>query len=210
MIDDRSGDHNGPVLFKVHGPLMFSKVFRGAEGAVCIYSLLLRYPGHDTGVRCRRVPYRNYRECVFHPCSPPQRAGMAPAWRRGLSLEAVAGRSPLHLAVMRPDDSLTLPSSTDVDSEDDAGCTALHYAAEAGNTWAVGLLLARGASANAADEHGSTPLAQAVLHVGAAEQLLAAAADPLAEDGYGRAPLGYAAQVVSAPVSVAIASAWPR
>ena len=148
---------------------------------------------------------------------------MAPAWRHGRSQEAVAGRSPLHLAVMRPDDSLTLPSSTDVDSEDDAGCTALHYAAEAGNDWAVGVLLARGASANAADEHGSTPLAQAVLHVGAAEQLLAAAADPLAEDGYGRAPLGYAAaedgygraplgyaaQVVSALVSVAIASAWP-
>ena len=113
---------------------------------------------------------------------------------------------------MRPDDSLTLPSSPDVDSEDDAGCTALHYAAEAGNDRAVGVLLARGASANAADEHGSTPLAQAVLHrhVGAAEQLLAAAADPLAEDGYGRAPLGYAAQVVSALVSVAIASAWPR
>ena len=137
---------------------------------------------------------------------------MAPAWRHGRSQEAVDGRSPLHLAAMRPDDSLTLPSSTDVDSEDDAGCTALHYAAEAGNDRAVGVLLARGASANAADEHGSTPLAQAVLHrhVGAAEQLLAAAADPLAEDGYGRAPLGYAAQVVSALVSVAIASAWPR
>ena len=192
---------------------MFSKVFRGAESAVCIYSLLLRYPGHDAGVPCRRVPSSRNHPRVFHPCrSPPQRARMAPAWRHGPSLEAVAGRSPLHLAVMRPDDSLTLPSSTDVDSEDDAGCTALHYAAEAGNTWAVGLLLARGASANAADEHGSTPLAQAVLHrhVGAAEQLLAAAADPLAEDGYGRAPLGYAAQVVSAPVSVAIASAWPR
>ena len=155
----------------------------------------------------------------FNPASSPPparaRAGMAPSWRRGQSLEAVAGRSPLHLAVMRPDDSRTLPPSTDVDSEDDAGCTALHYAAETGNNWAVGLLLARGASANAADEHGSTPLAQAVLHrhVGAAEQLLAAAADPLAEDGYGRAPLGYAAQVVSAAtasvatVSVAIASA---
>ncbi len=149
----------------------------------------------------------------FHPCRRHLSApGMAPAWRHGRSQEAVDGRSPLHLAVMRPDDSLTLPSSNDVDSEDDAGCTALHYAAEAGNDWAVGVLLARGASANAADEHGSTPLAQAVLHrhVGAAEQLLAAAADPLAEDGYGRAPLGYAAQVVSALVSVAIASAWPR
>ena len=30
------------MLFKVHGPLMFSKVFRGAEIAVCIYSLLSR------------------------------------------------------------------------------------------------------------------------------------------------------------------------
>ena len=155
----------------------------------------------------------------FQPCRRHLSArAMAPAWRRGHSQEVVAGRSALHLAVMRPDDSRTLPSSTDVDSEDDAGCTALHYAAEAGNDWAVGVLLARGASANAADEHGSTPLAQAVLHrhVGAAEQLLAAAADPLAEDGYGRAPLGYAAQVVSAAtaslaiVSVAIASAWPR
>ena len=148
----------------------------------------------------------------FSPLPSPTERAMAPAWRHGRLQEAVDGRSPLHLAVMRPDDSLTLPSSTDVDSEDDAGCTALHYAAEAGNDRAVGVLLARGASANAADEHGSTPLAQAVLHrhVGAAEQLLAAAADPLAEDGYGRAPLGYAAQVVSALVSVAIASAWPR
>ena len=133
---------------------------------------------------------------------------MAPAWRRGRSQEAVTGRSTLHYAVMHVDDaSCPLPSSADVDSEDDAGCTALHYAAEAGNERAVGLLLARGASANAVDEHGSTPLAQAVLHrhAGAAEQLLAAAANPLAEDGYGRAPLGYAAQVVSvAVVSVAI------
>ena len=133
---------------------------------------------------------------------------MAPAWRRGRSQEAVAGRSTLHLSVMRvDDDSRPLLSSADVDSEDDAGCTALHYAAEAGNERAVGLLLARGASANAVDEHGSTPLAQAVLHrhAGAAEQLLAAAANPLAEDGYGRAPLGYAAQVVSvALVSAAL------
>ena len=111
---------------------------------------------------------------------------MAPAWRHGRLQEAVDGRSPLHLAVMRPDDSLTLPSSTDVDSEDDAGCTALHYAAEAGNDRAVGVLLARGASANAADEHGSTPLAQAVLHrhVGAAEQLLDRANRMLARSDY--------------------------
>ena len=125
---------------------------------------------------------------------------MAPAWRRGRSQEAVAGRNTLHLTVMCVDDGgRPLPSSTDamdVDSEDDAGCTALHYAAEVGNAWAVGLLLARGATVNAIDEHGSTPLAQAVLHrhAGVAERLLASAADPLVEDGYGRAPLGYAAQ----------------
>jgi len=136
---------------------------------------------------------------------------MAPAWRRGRAQEAVSGRSSLHLAAMLVEGGRpllqVLPSSADVDSEDDAGCTALHYAAEAGNERAVGLLLSRGASANAVDEHGSTPLAQAVLHrhAGAAEQLLAAAANPLAEDGYGRAPLGYAAQVVSvALVSAAL------
>ena len=97
---------------------------------------------------------------------------MAPAWRRGRAQEAVSGRSSLHLAAMLVEGGRpllqVLPSSADVDSEDDAGCTALHYAAEAGNEWAVELLLARGASVNAVDEHGSTPLAQVALHVAVA------------------------------------------
>jgi uncharacterized protein len=71
------------------------------------------------------------------------------------------------------------------------GVTVLAYAAAAGHTGTVGVLLAAGAPLDARDAQGRTPLYLAVVrgHEAVARQLLAAGANPDLPDQEGTAPL---------------------
>jgi ATP-dependent RNA helicase DDX3X len=77
-----------------------------------------------------------------------------------------------------------------------ASWTLLHAAAYAGHTKDVQLLLARGASVDARDKKGETPLLKAVSrgHEGTARMLLSAGADPAAAAASGSTPLDAATE----------------
>ena len=74
-----------------------------------------------------------------------------------------------------------LTTGTEADLTDFFGRTALHYAAGAGHSPVVRVLLVAGAKADARDRSGVTPLHDAVLgsHAETVALLLAAGVDPL-------------------------------
>uniref|UniRef100_A0A1B6J7T6 Uncharacterized protein n=2 Tax=Homalodisca TaxID=139475 RepID=A0A1B6J7T6_9HEMI len=82
-----------------------------------------------------------------------------------------------------------LSKGTCVDTRDNAGYTALHYAVRKGNINMCKLLLSAGASVNAVTKAGqATPLHRAAMagHVDIVMTLLKSGADPLAKDAEGR------------------------
>jgi ankyrin repeat protein len=56
-----------------------------------------------------------------------------------------------------------LDSGVAVDSSDEHGCTALHFAADRDQTAALRMLAGAGADVNAADDEGQTPLHYAAI-----------------------------------------------
>ena len=85
----------------------------------------------------------------------------------------------------------------DINATDDAGATALIYAARAGYVGVIKQLLAHGASATKEGYGGLAPLHHALIHLRepACHALLEAGADPNQADSGGHTSLHFAAQV---------------
>ena len=81
-----------------------------------------------------------------------------------------------------------------VNSCDDGGLSALHYAADRGHAAVVRLLLEHGADVEARDDDGLTPLATAVMseQLDATRALLEAGANPSTRDNDGDTPMSNA------------------
>jgi len=98
-----------------------------------------------------------------------------------------------------------LANGADVNSTDDKGCTALHWAAEKGHGEVVRLLTANGAKIDARDNWAATPLYAAAMEgrSQATELLIAAGADVNARTKHGHAPLHFAVNEAVAELLIA-------
>jgi len=87
-----------------------------------------------------------------------------------------------------------LLNETSVDSRDSSGATAVHYAAQNGNTEVILLFLEKGAATDERNEKGQTPLALAARsgHKAAVDALLSAGSNASVEDIEGWTPLHWA------------------
>jgi len=96
-----------------------------------------------------------------------------------------------------------------LESKDQVGRTALHWAVEAGHKEVVDELVLAGADVNAADTDGSTPLHIACLcdHVEIVKALLAAGADRTIQDSEGDTPLSIGLDAGAAELRALFAAA---
>ncbi len=163
-----------------------------------------------------------YALAAMHATGEPRDPAGAKAWlERAAKLGDPVARDMLQRGVLplevRPQDSLldeasrrvelwraarrgdlvtleVLATPERVNAGDDFGRTALHYAAEAGSTEAISLLISRGAKIDATDQYGVTPLmlACAVDPPDACARLLQARASVAAADRGGNTALAYA------------------
>eukprot|EP00435_Cladocopium_sp_Y103_P036463 s2851_g9.t1 len=107
------------------------------------------------------------------------------------------GKTPLMVAALSSRDcSVLLQHGANVAMVDQAGNTALWYAASVGSATAASSLLQGGGSVNQPGEKGKTPFAIACwnTHPEVARILFAHGADPNSKDDYGQNPLNLATQ----------------
>jgi len=106
------------------------------------------------------------------------------------------GRIPLHYAAVEGDfEALVrlLESGSSIDTQDDNGWTALHFAVQDGHSKLVDELLRRGANPNLVNSHGNSPLWVGLMRArgddyAVVKGLLAAGADPDHKNVHGRSP----------------------
>ena len=117
-------------------------------------------------------------------------------------------RTPLmHAAISHWMDlaELLVKCGADVNRQDSAGYTALHFAAQEYDPDMIALLLRNGANTETEDKHGSTPLAVAVFHSRGRgrviEELVQAGANKQHRNKWGQSPMDVAALIANYDIS---------
>jgi ankyrin repeat protein len=109
------------------------------------------------------------------------------------------GRTDVHNSVIEKDITTLmklLSAGKNIDSQDDNGWTALHFAAQSSNIEIINLLLKNNANPNLIDIHGNSPLWTATMNArgnfDCVEALLKYNARPDEKNNAGRSPLDMA------------------